>query len=46
MYDHAGEVPYGVVQVVNELIVSRGYEIIGFALEKNMFCDIAVRKAA
>ncbi|QND53454.1 class I SAM-dependent methyltransferase [Phyllobacterium sp. 628] len=44
MYDHAGELGYGVVQVANQLIVEGGYEVIGFALERNMFCDLAVRK--
>jgi hypothetical protein len=35
---------YGVVQAVNELLVAGGWEIVGFALEKNMFCDIALRR--
>ena len=37
---------YGVVQAVNELIVSGAWQVCGFALEKHLFCDIAVRKHA
>lgn len=44
MYDHAADIPYGVVQAVNELIVGREYQVVGFALEMNMFCDIAIRR--
>jgi hypothetical protein len=34
---------YGVVHVVNDIIVNQGFKIVGFALEKDMFCDIAIR---
>jgi hypothetical protein len=34
---------YGVVAAVNKLVVEQGFEVIGFALDKEMFCDIAVR---
>ena len=44
MFDHLNGVPYGVVQAVNELIVSEDWRVSGFSLEKNMFCDIAIRK--
>jgi hypothetical protein len=44
MFDHLNGVPYGVVQAVNELIVSEDWRVCGFSLEKNMFCDIAIRK--
>jgi predicted O-methyltransferase YrrM len=36
--------PYGVVQAVNELLTTGGWVIIGFALQINMFCDIALRR--
>ena len=44
MFDHMLGEPYGVVQVVNELIVSEGWRVIGFALNPHMFCDIAVQR--
>jgi hypothetical protein len=44
MFDHLNGMPYGVVQAVNELIVSEDWRVCGFSLEKNMFCDIAIRK--
>jgi len=44
MYDHLSHIPYGVVYAANEVIVREDYEVIGFALGWNMFCDLAVRK--
>jgi hypothetical protein len=44
MYDHVGLEPYGVVHVVNDLCVVRGYEMVYFALHEQMFCDVALRK--
>jgi hypothetical protein len=35
---------YGVVQVVNQLVVEENFEVIGFAFAKHMFCDIALRR--
>jgi hypothetical protein len=35
---------YGVVQVVNQLVVYENFEVIGFALSRTMHCDIAVRR--
>jgi Methyltransferase domain len=34
---------YGVVAAVNKLVVEQGCEVVGFALDKDMFCDIALR---
>lgn len=34
--------PYGVVPVVNALLVNANFRIIGFAFQEHMFCDIAV----
>jgi len=45
MTDHILGVAYGVVPVVNKLIVDEGWRIIAFALQKGMFCDIALRRA-
>ena len=45
MYDHITHAPYGVVPAVNELIVDQGWHVAGLALQRHMFCDIAVRRA-
>ncbi len=37
--------PYGIVQAVNEMVATGDWKICGFALEHNMFCDIAVKRA-
>lgn len=37
--------PYGVVPVVNDLIVNRGWRVIGYALNLWMYCDIALRRS-
>lgn len=37
--------PYGVVPVVNEMCVNKGFRVIYMALQGSMFCDIALRKA-
>jgi len=42
LYDPFLEVSYGVVQVVNELCASGDWRLVYFALEKNMFCDVAL----
>jgi hypothetical protein len=44
MYDHLLNEPYGIVPVVNRLVVEGGWEVVGFALQQHMFCDIAVRR--
>lgn len=36
--------PYGVVPAVNELVVNRGWRVVGFALNVGMYCDIALRR--
>ena len=41
---HTGEI-YGVVPVVNEFCVERGWKIVYFVLQRNMFCDIALKRA-
>jgi hypothetical protein len=45
MFDHISGVPYGIVQVVNDLCVNEGWQITHFAFETNMFCDIALRRS-
>ena len=44
MYDHISEIPYGVVQAANEVIVRNDMKVIGFALGWNMYCDLAAQK--
>jgi len=44
MHDVAADAPYGVVPVANDLIVNGGWEVIGFALEPGLYCDLAIRK--
>src|SRR5271170_192251 len=42
-YSHYDDSYYGVIPVVNELVVKQGFEVLGFALQADMYCDIAVR---
>ena len=42
MHDATG--PYGVVRAANEFMVAEGWEMVYFALEPNMYCDVALRK--
>ena len=44
MYDHLGDVEYGVIPVVHELCVNEGFEMKYFALQKHMFCDVALHR--
>lgn len=44
LFDPFMRVDYGVVQAVNEFLESNDFEMEGFALEKNMFCDVALRR--
>jgi hypothetical protein len=46
MMDHTGCIPYGVVPAVNELVVGGSWQVVGFALQQHMFCDIALRRPA
>jgi hypothetical protein len=44
MMDHNFNSRYGVVPVVNDLCVNHGWEMIGFAFQREMFCDVAIRR--
>lgn len=46
IWDHVTHERYGVVPVVNELVTSEGWRIVGFALHPQLFCDIALRRPA
>lgn len=45
MFDHYYYVPYGVAQAVNEFIVGNNWKVCGFALHREMYCDIAIRRS-
>jgi Methyltransferase domain len=36
---------YGVVRAVNEMLSTGQWRVVGFALQKDMFCDIAIKRA-
>ncbi|WP_227743807.1 class I SAM-dependent methyltransferase [Burkholderia gladioli] len=44
MYDPFVKAEYGIVPVVNEMVVNHGWKVIGFGLQKDMFCDIAIQR--
>lgn len=43
-YSHYDDTYYGVIPVVNNLVVNEGFEIVGFALQADMYCDIAIKR--
>jgi hypothetical protein len=43
-FDFLAGVRYGVVRAVNELIINDDWRVCGFALNRTMYCDIAIRK--
>lgn len=43
-YSHLDNCYYGIIPVVNDLVVNQGFEVIGFALQWGMYCDIAIRR--
>ena len=45
MVDHHYGTPYGVVRAVNELVTASDWKVVGFALQQQMFCDIALCRA-
>jgi len=45
LVDPGSYLALGVVPVVNDLVVNRGWIIVGYALEEHLFCDIALRRA-
>ncbi len=44
MYDHINRDNYGVVKAANQFCIEYNYELIFFALNNHMFCDIAIKK--
>jgi Methyltransferase domain len=43
-YSHYDDSYYGIIPVVNDLVVNQGFEVLGFALQADMYCDIAIRR--
>lgn len=44
-HDHYQRSDYHVIPVANRLIVEGDWRVIGFAFQRDMFCDIAITKA-
>ena len=44
VYDHTADIYYGVVPVVNQMVVNQGWRVVGFCMSHEMFCDIAIQK--
>ncbi len=43
MSNHITNESYGIVPVVNDLVVNGGWRVVALALHPAMFCDIAIR---
>jgi hypothetical protein len=43
-FSHYDDCYYGVIPVVNGLVHQNGFEVAGFALQPDMYCDIALRR--
>ena len=43
-YSHYEDSYYGIIPVVNDLVVNQGFEVVGFSLQADMYCDIAIRR--
>lgn len=44
VFDHVFGYVYGVVRAVNEMVVNDNWVVCGFALQPEMYCDIAIHK--
>ena len=43
-FSHTDMAPYGIVPVVNALCVEENWEMVAFALQFKMYCDVAIRR--
>jgi hypothetical protein len=41
-----GFYPYGVIEVVNNLCLYNGFEMVGFGFHPQMYCDVTIRRRA
>lgn len=41
---YGGNAFYGVIQATNEFMIREGWEMVAFALQDHMFCDVVLRK--
>jgi len=44
LFDHMAMAPYGIVPVVNRMLVDEGWRVVGFAFQHQLFCDIAIQR--
>lgn len=44
LFDH-GNVAYGIVPVVNDLVVNHGWDVVGFAINHALYADIALQRS-
>ncbi len=44
MADHVTMETYGVVQATNEFCINEGWKIVYFALQEDLFCDVALQR--
>jgi len=44
MFDKFTNQDYGVIQATNEFMINNNFEMLYFALHKDMFCDVVIKK--
>jgi hypothetical protein len=44
LFDPFRNTPFGVVRAVNGIVTQTDWRIVGFALQRDMFCDIALKR--
>ena len=44
LHDHLAYEAYGVIRAVNELVLATDWRVTGFALQRHMYCDIALQR--
>lgn len=45
MHDYMTNTPYGVVAATNDFMIEYDWEMVYFALQPGMYCDVAIRRA-
>ena len=46
MHDYMTDTPYGVIAATNNFMIEHDWEMVYFALQAGMFCDVAIRRMA